>query len=150
MARIALICALAIAPLALFGCGGGGGDADEGGGGEGTGGGEEAVDLSAYEGAIASTDLATGEQMYNDVCMACHASSHPLPNIGWGVAQMRRQIREGGDGMPAISADQMSDEQMEAVLAFMVTNGAVVDEGGGDAPADDAGGEEPMEGADGA
>ena len=54
------------------------------------------------------------------------------------------------DGMPAISADQMSDEQMEAVLAFMVTNGAVVDEGGGDAPADDAGGEEPMEGDDGA
>lgn len=153
MARFALICALSLAPLALVGCGGGGGDAEGGGGDDGTGGGEETVDLSAYQGPIASNDVATGEQLYNDVCMACHANiSEPIPSLGWEVARMRHQIRNGGDGMPPIDAEQLSDEQMEAVLAFLVTNGGVVDEGGA-APADDmgddAGGDEPMEGDEG-
>ncbi len=138
MARHLVICALALSSFALVGCGGGGGGGDEGGGGEGTGGGESA-DLSAYEGPIASNDLATGEQFYNDVCMACHASTHPLANLGWSAAAMRRQIREGGDGMPAISASQMSDAQMEAVLAFMVTNGGVTADGGAAGDADAAG-----------
>ena len=142
MPRYELIFVLVLGSVPLVGCGGGG--ADEGGGGEATGGGE--ADLSAYQGPIASNDVAGGEQLYNDICMACHASMSPLPNLGWSAPAMRRQIREGGDGMPAIGPDQMTDEQVEAVLAFMVTNGGVTADGGAAEPmGDDSMGEEPMD-----
>ncbi|MGE0786015.1 MAG: cytochrome c [Sandaracinaceae bacterium] len=127
MSRLGSTCLALLGALSLAACGGG--NAEGGGGGDEGGG--DAADLSAYQGPIASNDVATGEQLYNDVCMACHASSHPLANLGWDAPRMRHQIRTGGGGgMPAIGTGQMSDEQMEAVLAFMVTNGAVMDAGG--------------------
>lgn len=139
MDRLGWTCLLALAPVVLVGCGGGG--SEGGGDGDGTG---TTADLSAYEGPIASNDTATGEQLYNDICMACHASSNPLPNLGLTPAAMRHQIREGGGGMPAIGSGQLSDDQMEAVLAFMVTNGAVIGEAGGGAEPT-GGGEEPLD-----
>lgn len=99
---------------------------------------EEGHEAAAqYAGPIASDDLARGESRYTAVCMACHASGPPLENIAWGPAAMRRQIREGNGGMPAIPAVRLSDNDMEAVLAHMTTIGAVV----GDV------GAEPMAGA---
>lgn len=96
------------------------------------GGGSSATDTTTaasaadYEGAIASSDVAHGQEVYEGVCNACHAGgAPPLENIGWGVARMRQQIREGSGGMPAMPASRLSDDDMEAALAYMATIGAV-------------------------
>lgn len=132
MARINAWTIMALAGATLIGCGGGGG-----------GEAEEADDVASYDGPIASTDVARGEQVYNDVCMACHAGGAPaLDNIGWDPARMRHQIREGSGRMPAIPLSRVSDDDMEAALAYMVTIGAVTAEEAGLAPTgggDDAG-----------
>ncbi|HJL19488.1 MAG TPA: cytochrome c [Sandaracinaceae bacterium LLY-WYZ-13_1] len=126
--------------LALAGCGGGdGGGADEGG-----------EDMARYEGPIASEDVARGEQVYADTCLPCHEGGAPtLDDIGWDPARMRHQIRQGSGRMPALPLDQLSDEDMEAALAYMVTIGAVSGEtagleptGGGEAEPMDEGGAE--------
>lgn len=114
--------------LALtVGCGGGGGSGGEGGGGAGggTSGGE-------YAGPIASTDTAHGQERYAARCGTCHesGSAPDLANIGWTPEQLRRQIREGSGGMNAIPPARLSDEDMEAVLAYLVTTGAAASEGG--------------------
>ena len=60
--------------------------------------------------------------------MACHDGDAPaLANIGWSAARMRQQIREGEDNMPPISSNRLSSEELEAVLAHMVTIGAVTE-----------------------
>jgi len=79
-----------------------------------------------YEGAIASDDLATGAANFEAVCMACHDGDAPsLNNLGWSAARMRQQIREGEEDMPPISSNRLDSEALEAVLAHMVTIGAV-------------------------
>ena len=124
--------------LALVGCGGGGsgGGLEGGGGGGGSSGGE-----AQYAGPIALTDVALGQQRYDSRCgNACHSSGGgpALANIGWTAEQTRRQIREGSasGGMSAIPASRLSDEDMEAVLAYLVTIGAVTDGGAAPAPAE--------------
>ena len=118
--------------LAACGGGGGGGGSSEGGGG-GSSGGE-----TSYAGPIQSTDVALGQQRYDSRCgNACHNSGGgpALANIGWTAERTRRQIREGSGGMAAIGVTRLSDEDMEAVLAYLVTIGAVTDEAGGAQPA---------------
>ena len=40
------------------------------------------------------------------------------------LARMREQIREGEDSMPAFPASALSDEQLESLMAYLVsTNG---------------------------
>lgn len=128
---------LALALVAV-GCGGGGG-----------GGAREPGEVAAqYQGPIASTDVARGEELYNGICMSCHAGGAPaLDDIGWEAGAMRQQIREGEGRMPAISESRISGADLEAILAYLVTIGAVQGSAGGDAPADDAA-EEPTEGAE--
>ncbi len=111
--------------VALLGCGGP------------SGGAREAGEVAAqYQGPIQSTDTARGEEVYNTVCMSCHGAGAPnLEGIGWEAGAMRQQIREGHGRMPAISQSRLSDEDMEALLAYMTTIGAV------------NGGAEPAEGA---
>ena len=107
------------AVLALTACGGGGG-----GGGtttETTTGGE-----SSYAGPITSTDVAQGETRFNAVCASCHNNGAPqLANIAWTAEQMRQQIREGSAQMPAIHEARLSAPDMEALLAYLETIGAV-------------------------
>lgn len=111
---------VALAAGALVGCGGGGGDATTAGD----------RDSARYEGAIASDDVAHGQQVVADLCMSCHANGAPaLENLGWEPARMRHQIREGSGRMPALTVDRISDEDMEAALAYLVTIGAVVGDG---------------------
>jgi hypothetical protein len=134
-ARLGLsVLALSGLSLGLVGCGGGGGGGGTSGGGGGTSGGE-----TSYAGPIASTDVALGQQKYDSRCgNACHNSGGgpPLANIGWTAERTRRQIREGSSGMAPIGVSRLSNEDMEAVLAYMVTIGAVVDDAaGGAAPA---------------
>lgn len=145
MLRITAWTIAVLSGAVLIGCGGGGGEA------------AEADDMAQYEGPIASTDVARGEQVYNDVCMSCHAGGAPnLDNIGWDPARMRHQIREGSGRMPAMPLDRVSDEDMEAALAYMVTIGAVTSEeagltstgGGMDESGDDMGEDDMGEDAD--
>jgi hypothetical protein len=121
--------------LALSACGGGGGSGSGGGGG---GGGGSSGGEASYAGPIQSTDVALGQQRYDSRCgNACHNSGGgpALANIGWTAERTRRQIREGSGGMAAIGVTRLSDEDMEAVLAYLVTIGAVTDEAGGAQPA---------------
>jgi mono/diheme cytochrome c family protein len=115
---------MAAAALMLGACGGGG-EAE----GEGTSGGEA---VASYEGAVTSTDLAGGEQAYTDFCSGCHqdgtggAGAAPaVHNISWSAARMRQQIREGEDDMPAFNTSVLSDEQLEALMAYLVSTGGV-------------------------
>lgn len=126
-----------LSALALAACGGGGGA-----------GAEEPGEVAAeYQGPIASSDVARGEELFNGICMSCHAGGAPaLADIGWEAAAMRRQIRRGEGRMPAITESRLSADDLEAVLAYMVTIGAVRGEApattGGDAPAGDDASEE--------
>ncbi|MDQ3038117.1 MAG: cytochrome c [Myxococcota bacterium] len=116
--------------LAAVGCGGGGGG--EGGGGEATTGGE-----SAYAGPVRSSDVVLGQAKYESRCASCHegGGAPPVANIQWTVERMRRQIREGSGQMPPIPAHRLSDDELEAVVAYLQTVGGV--EGGTAAPAEE-------------
>ncbi|MDD9945842.1 MAG: cytochrome c [Myxococcales bacterium] len=108
----------------VAGCGGGGG-AEEGGSDETSGG-----DVSQYEGPIASTDTAKGEEIFLTYCDDCHpdggADSGPsLIDHPHAVARVRQQIREGSGKMRPFSAGRLSDEDMEHLLAYLNTLGAV-------------------------
>jgi len=112
--------------LAMAACGGGGGgttttDTTT------TTGGETSAQ---YAGPIGSTDVAQGEARYNAVCASCHNNGAPaIANIGWTTDHLRQQIREGSANMPAIHAARLSDADMEAVLAYLQTIGAVAGDG---------------------
>lgn len=98
-----------------------------------------------YQGPIQSTDVARGEELYNGLCMSCHGGGAPaLEGLGWEAGAMRQQIREGGGRMPAITESRLSDPDLEAILAFMVTNGGVTGDAGAAEPTE--GGEAPVEG----
>lgn len=108
--------------VGLIACGGESGG--EEGGEEHSSGGE---DLSMYEGPITG-DAAAGETVYANFCAGCH------PDGGAGVgpdlhdrtdspAEIRYLIRNGEDRMPAFGADQISDEDMENVLAYLTNFG---------------------------
>ena len=116
------------AALALAACGGGGGSTTTTT--TTTTGGD-----AAYAGPITSTDTAHGETRFNAVCASCHNNGAPqLANIAWTASHMRQQIREGSAQMPAIHEARLSAPDLEAVLAYLQTIGAV----GADAPAEPA------------
>lgn len=130
MTRLVVMTSVA---LTLAACGGGGGGA-----------GETHATSADYAGPIASSDIARGETVYNQICMACHASGAPtLDGLGWDPARMRQQVREGEDDMPAIRESRLSDDDLEAILAYMTTTGGVNGElpGGGGAEPATSGGE---------
>lgn len=118
MNRIALALSLS---LSLVACGGGG----SGGGASSEGGGSSAGGESAYAGPIASSDVAHGQTRYTAVCGSCHHEGLPPESHGWSAERMRRQIREGDGEMPAIGTTRLPDADMEALLAYLVTTGAV-------------------------
>ncbi|UJR79411.1 c-type cytochrome [Sandaracinus amylolyticus] len=118
MRRLMTVMGLVLA----VGCGGGGGAAaggEEAGGGEETAGGE-------YAGGITSTDVALGQEKYQSRCAGCHEGEAPrLENIHWTPERMRQQIREGSGQMAAIPEHRLSADEMEAVIAYLNTIGAV-------------------------
>lgn len=104
--------------MVLGACGGGGGDTTDG---------QEAS--AQYAGPIGSSDVAHGQEVFDQICSGCHAD-HPLGDLGWDPARVRQQIREGSGRMPPIREARVSADDMEAVLAYLATIGAVADEGG--------------------
>jgi mono/diheme cytochrome c family protein len=129
MTRTALALSLS---LSLAACGGG---SSGGGGGGSEGSGSSAGGESAYAGPIASSDVAHGQTRYAAVCGGCHHDGLPAEAHGWSPERMRRQIREGDGEMPAIGTTRLPDDDMEALLAYLVTTGAVAGDG---APAAEA------------
>lgn len=98
---------------ALVGCGGGAA--------EGAGASEAAAQ---YEGPVQSTDTARGEQLFTDVCGACHMEGGSGPDLSTDphpVAQIRMTVREGSGTMPPLGAGQVSDHDLEAILAYMTS-----------------------------
>ncbi|MCA9581102.1 MAG: cytochrome c [Myxococcales bacterium] len=117
--RLATNTGILLASLAsLLGCGG-----------TPSGGADDAARLAQYEGPIQSTDAARGAQIFEEACSACHNSDggEVISNIGWPVAKVRMQIREGDSKMPPIRETRLSDEDLEHLLAHLVTTGTVSD-----------------------
>ena len=127
MGRTTVACLVAVAMSA---CGGGAteGAATANGGAE------------QYAGPIASSDTARGQHVYDSICMACHVDGPSLEGIGREPARIRQQVREGAGEMPPVRVNRVSPEDLEAILAYMVTIGGAIGEsaapvtGGGDEP----------------
>jgi mono/diheme cytochrome c family protein len=105
---------------------GGGGEAEGGEGGEGSSGGEH-EDLSAFEGPVTG-DSTAGAVVYENFCAGCHpgggAGVGPeLHNRTDSPAEIRALIRHGEDRMPAFGPDQISDADLENVLAYLTSFG---------------------------
>ena len=107
-----------VAAALLAACGGGGAVAageGEGGGGDATAGGE----------------TTPGAARFRVVCGVCHGrdgsggDAPRLTDLGWDAARMRTQIREGSGHMRPIPASRLSDDDLEQVLVWLGTIGAV-------------------------
>ena len=78
-----------------------------------------------HVGPIRSRDAATGEHIFTTLCAACHGGRVNPRGYHWTPEHMRHQIREGNALMPPIPTHRLSDAQVEAVLAYLSTVGAV-------------------------
>lgn len=89
-------------------------------------GGEGTTVAAQYQGPIQSEDVVTGEQLFTDVCGACHSDggAPDLTAHAHGAGQIRQIVREGEGQMPPLDSSRLSDSDLEAVLAYMATIGA--------------------------
>ena len=108
--------------LVAVGCGGGASKPE----GESSSGGEAA----AYEGPISSTDSAHGKEVFANFCDDCHPDG--AADVGPSLiehahtpAKIRQQIREGSGKMRPFSEKRLSNDDMEALLAYLATLNAV-------------------------
>ena len=109
---------LAASVLLAQACGGGGGTTTP-------------ENAASYEGPVASSDVAGGQQLFQTHCGTCHTGQSGsygprVADLGWTAAHMRQQIREGSGRMPGFDASRLSAEQLESTLAFLQTLHAVV------------------------
>lgn len=84
---------------------------------------------------------------YQVVCGPCHGDHRErrgplLAGLGWSAPEIRHQIREGNALMPPIRPTRLSDDDIEALLAYFVTIGTVIEE---DSAEDEAQFEEELE-----
>jgi mono/diheme cytochrome c family protein len=95
-----------------------------------TAGGEGAV-TPTTDGSGASAELiAAGGERFEAVCGLCHPggeedSGPSIRDIHWDAARMRAQIRNGSGRMRPIGPARLSDEDLEKVVAWLGTIGAV-------------------------
>lgn len=92
--------------------------------------GTTAYAVEDFEYPLESTDLTTGNTVYAEYCEGCHPGGEEgdgpkITDLGASPAQMRWRVRSGGDDMPAFGPDKISDAQLEALLAYTETFGAV-------------------------
>jgi len=92
--------------------------------------GTTAYSLEDFDYPLESTDVAAGAEVYEEFCEGCHPGGEEgdgpkIAGEGVSPSQMRWQIRSGGDDMPAFGSDKISDANLEAVLAYAETLGAV-------------------------
>lgn len=107
--------------LGLVACGGSSTpDAEESSGG----------DTASYEGPIASQDVAHGQEQFETFCGDCHPDGEE--DVGPSLiaephppATLRQQVREGSGKMRPFSEARLSPADLEAILAYMDSIGAV-------------------------
>lgn len=111
--------------LSVSACGGG---SEEPAGEESSGG--EAEGGSAYEGPITSTDVTLGKEVFDTHCEDCHPGGEE--DVGPSLiadphtpARLRQQIREGSGKMRPFPEKRISNEDLEALLAYLQTINAV-------------------------
>lgn len=83
-----------------------------------------------YEGPIGSTDVAQGKELFSSFCDDCHPDGGE--DVGPSLIdnpheppKLRQQIREGSGKMRPIPENRLSNEEMEAVLAYLASINAV-------------------------
>lgn len=121
------IAVASILVLLLGACGGGSEEPE----GEETSGGEaEGGEGGAYEGPITSTDVAHGSDVFQTHCEDCHPGGEE--DVGPSLiadphtpARLRQQVREGSGKMRPFSEKRISNEDLEALLAYLQTINAV-------------------------
>jgi len=86
------------------------------------------VARSQYDGEIRSREVSRGSYVFHHVCAVCHEGRVNPAGYGWEPGHMRYHVRQGNSKMPAISTSLVDDEDLEAVLAYLTTIGAVVGE----------------------
>lgn len=99
-------------------------------GGTSTGGTTPASTTPDATGAVASTDVVTGQGVWTANCGGCHSESEGgygprVGGLGWAPDRMRTQIRRGEGRMPGFSQSQISPTDLEALLAHIHTIGGV-------------------------
>ena len=92
----------------------------------GGGGGGSTVDLptASYEGPVTSSDTAGGESIWAANCAGCHSEQEGaygprVHDLALSPARMREQIREGSGRMPGFGAGEISDTDLENLLAYL-------------------------------
>jgi hypothetical protein len=80
---------------------------------------------SGFAGPIRSRDIGEGGRVYIALCSACHRGRVNPMGYRWSPAQMRHQIRRGNEIMPPLPPELISDEQVEALLAYLAVSGAL-------------------------
>lgn len=120
------VLAMWVLVLVVAGCGGSSGGAEEPVGEETTAGG----DLSQYAGAITSTDVDRGKELFDTLCGDCHPGGEG--DVGPSLVaephtpeRLRQQIREGSGKMRPFGENRLSDADMETVLAYLASIHAV-------------------------
>ena len=98
--------------------------------GSGSSGGTTAYSVEDFEYPLTSKDVAGGKELYAEFCEGCHPGGEKGdgPKIAGTMespAEVRWKIRVGGDDMPAFGPDKISKSQMDAILAYAETFGAV-------------------------
>ncbi len=73
---------------------------------------------------LASTELARGERLFSRDCQGCHPrgeaglgpalNDKPLPE--WAI---RLQVRRGFGAMPGFPPEELSDEELDAVVRYL-------------------------------
>jgi len=92
--------------------------------------GTTAASLEDFDFPVGSTNVAAGTEVYAEFCEGCHPGGEEgdgprIAGAGLSPSQVRWKVRSGGDDMPAFGADKISDSDLEALLAYGITLGAV-------------------------
>ena len=71
-----------------------------------------------------SGDVAAGKQVFEQNCNACHpgggqGAGPALKGKNLSADRITRQVRNGGEGMPAFSPSQISDQQLNNLVQYV-------------------------------
>ena len=89
-----------------------------------------AYSLEDFDYPVGSTDVAAGTEVYAEFCEGCHPGGQEgdgpkLADAAASPSQLRWKVRSGGDDMPAFGPDKISNDDLEALLAYAQTIGAI-------------------------
>ena len=89
-----------------------------------------ALKVEDFEYPMMSNDAAEGKQVYAEFCEGCHPNG--MEGDGPAIvgemltpAQMRWQVRSGGDDMPAFGERKISKTQLDDLLVYTASFQAV-------------------------